>query len=459
MLDTIDTVDVSWVREMYENPSEEDMAAGRRALLSGSVGGEMPLMISKARGASFWDPTGKEYIDCTSQAWSLNVGACHPKVMAAIKEQLNYFTHVRTSFETMPRVMLSKYLAEIGPGNLKRINYCLHASTAIEGAMKLAIRNKPGRKFFVAPWDGFAGRTLAGMSLSYPHPHPFLDYTGNSVRLPQGYCYRCPYERQYPECDIFCVKMMGKFIENAIDGLPIAMVMEPIQASGGMIDFPKPYYQAVRELCDKYDMLLIWDEVQTGFGRLGSMFASDLYETVPDILCFGKALGGGFPIAGHYSRDGLEGFKAADHSFTFAHFPVSMVAAIATLKVLEEEKLLERAQTVGKYFTERLNELKDKYELIGDIRGPGLMLGIELVRDRITKEPAREESYQFEKEGLKRGVLFGNSKYSGMGNVVKIKPPLVITDAQAERVMEVFEEILQILSLKKVQTAVNPQIP
>lgn len=444
--DVTENIDVSWVREMYTNLSEEDMAAGRRALLSGSVGGELPLMIAKARGASFWDAQGREYIDCTSQAWSLNVGACHPKVMAAVKEQLNYFTHVRTSFETMPRIHLSKRLAEIAPGNLKRVNYCLHASTAIEGAMKLAMREYPERKYFIAPWDSFSGRTLAGIALSYPHPWPFQHYTGNVVRVPQGYCYRCPYQMQYPSCELYCVKMMGEFIEHAVDGQPLAFIMEPVQASGGMIDFPKPYYQAIRELCDKYDMLLIWDEVQTGFGRLGAMFASELYETVPDILVFGKALGGGFPIAGHLSREGLKGFQPADHSFTFAHFPVSMVAALATLRVLEEEGLLERARQVGAYFTEKLLEMKDKYELIGDVRGPGLMLGIELVRNKKTKERATRETTQFEKEGVKRGVLFGTSKYAGMGNVVKIKPPLVISDAQAEKVMQVFEEIVQLLT-------------
>src|SRR5512143_3265013 len=141
-------VDVSWVRKMYEEPDPQDVAAGRQALLSGSVGTEKPIQITKARGACFWDQAGREYIDCTSQAWSLNVGACHPKVMAAVIEQLNYFTHVRTSFETMPRVMLSKQLAEIAPGNLDRVNYCLHASNALEGAMKLAIREHPDRRIF-----------------------------------------------------------------------------------------------------------------------------------------------------------------------------------------------------------------------------------------------------------------------------------------------------------------------
>ncbi len=446
-------VDASWVRRMYEQVDEEELAAGRRALLSGSVGGELPLMVMKARGASLWDKEGREYIDCTSQAWTLNVGACHPKVMAAVREQLSYFTHVRTSFETVPKLLLAKRLAELAPGDLERVTFSLHGSSAIEGAMKLALRHYPDRRFFLVPWDNFNGRTLATMSLSYPHPWPFLQYSGYSVRVPQGYCYRCAYELSYPSCELFCVKMMGKFIENAIDGKPVAFIMEPIQGSGGMIDFPKPYYQAVRELCNKYDMLLIFDEMQTGFGRCGTMFASELYETVPDILVFGKAIGGGFPLAGSISRPHVAGFKPADHSFTFAHFPVSMVAALATLRVLEEEKLLERAQELNRFFRARLAELQDRYEMIGDVRGPGLMIGVELVRSRKTKEPAREESYQFEKEALKRGVLVGTAKYAGMGNVVKIKPPLVITDAQAERVMEVFEEVLEVVSCRQAQPA------
>jgi 4-aminobutyrate aminotransferase-like enzyme len=437
--------DASWVREMYEHTSAREIEAGRRALLSGSVGGALPLMVTRARGASLWDSTGKEYIDCTSQAWTLTIGACHPQVMAAVTEQLQYFTHVRTSFETLPKLLLSKKLAELAPGDLNRVAYCIHGSTAIEGAMKLAMRHYPGRRFFVTPWDNFSGRTLAGIGLCYPHPDPFLDYTGHTVRVPQGYCYRCAYELDYPACDLFCVKMMGKFIENAVDGKPLALLMEPIQGSGGMIDFAKPYYRAVRDLCDRYDMLLIFDEMQTGFGRVGRMFASELYEVVPDILVFGKAVGGGFPLAGSISREHVAGFKPADHSFTFAHFPVSMIASLATLRVLEEEKLPERAERMGRFFTNRLLELKDRYELIGDVRGPGLMIGIELVRDRKTKEPAREESYRLEREALKRGVLFGTAKYSGMGNVVKIKPPAVITDAQAEKVMEVFEEVLQLL--------------
>ena len=436
----------SWVHEMYQNVSESDLNAGRKALLSGSVGAAVPKLFARARGAKYWTADGAEFIDCTSQAWSLGVGACHPTVIEAVKAQLDYFTHVRTNFDTVPKLLLSKKLAQIAPGDLTRVTYCLHGTTAVEGAMKLALRNKLGRKYFMTLWDGYSGRTLATMDLTYPHPTPFLDYTGHKIRLPQAYCYRCAYEKTYPDCDLFCVKMMDKFINNALDGQPVALIMEPIQASGGMIPFPRPYYQAIRELCDKHDMLLIWDEIQTAFGRVGEMFAAELYDTIPDILIFGKSIGGGFPLAGSLQRQHLKGFEPGDHSFTFAHFPVSMVAGLATLKAMEEENMLENCRKVGAYLTERLRQLQQKYELIGDIRGPGLMIGIELVRNRDTKEPASKESYRFVEEGFKRGVQFGHAKYAGMGNVVKIKPPLTITEAEAERVMEVFEQVTQLLS-------------
>ena len=438
----------AWVHDMYRDLADDDLEAGRKALLSGSVGAGVPKMFSKARGAKYWTHDGAEYVDCTSQAWSLGVGACHPKVMDAVKAQLEYFTHVRTNFETVPKLLLSKKLAEIAPGSLDMVTYSLHGTTAVEGAMKLAMRNRPGRKYFVTLWDGYSGRTFATMDLTYPHPTPFLDYTGHKLRLPQAYCYRCAYEKAYPQCDLFCVKMMEKFITNALDGEPIALFMEPMQASGGMIPFPKPYYAAIRDLCDRLDMLLVWDEIQTAFGRVGEMFAADLYGTLPDILVFGKSIGGGFPLAGSLQRPDLKGFQPGDHSFTFAHFPVSMVAGLATLRVMEEEGLLENCRKMGAYFTERLLQLKAKYELIGDVRGPGLMIGIELVRDRATRGPADAEAYRFVEEAFKRGVQFGHSKYGGIGNVVKIKPPLVITEAEAERVMQVFEEVTVLLSRK-----------
>jgi 4-aminobutyrate aminotransferase/4-aminobutyrate aminotransferase/(S)-3-amino-2-methylpropionate transaminase len=240
--------------------------------------------------------------------------------------------------------------------------------------------------------------------------------------------------------------MMDKFINNAVDGPPIALIMEPIQAHGGMIPFPKPYHKKIRELCDRHDMLLIYDEIQTAFGRVGQMFAAELYETLPDIMVFGKSLGGGFPLAGSIHKKALRGFVPGDHTFTFAHFAPSMIAGLATLRVIEEERHLAQCRKMGAYFTERLLSLKNKYELIGDVRGPGLMIGVELVKDKKSKEKACEETTRFVEEAFKRGVQFGHSKYAGRGNVIKIKPPLVINENEAEKAMDVFHEVTELLS-------------
>ena len=426
--------------------SEKDLEAGRSALLGGGVGRGMPIVVQKARGASLWSMDGKEYIDCTSQAWSVNVGHCHPKVVAAASEQIQNFTHIRTSFDTVPKLLLAKKLSELAPGQLKKVAYSLTGSDANEGAMKLAMRNRPG-DLFVSLWDGYHGRTLATLNMSWPHPNNrFTAWGGPMMRVPQAYCYRCPFSLTHPACALECVRFAKESILKNAAEPPVALMMEPVQGSGGMIDFPPDYYPAMRKMCDELGMLLIWDEIQTGFGRVGDWFAANIYHTVPDIMIIGKGLGGGFPMFGLLARDDLKSFEPGDHSFTFAHFPVSMAAALASIQAIEEEHLLERSRRIGALFTQALNAMKDKYELIGDVRGPGLMIGVEMVKNKKTKEPAREEAHAFVNEGLARGVIFGESKYLKLGNVVKIKPPMVISEAQVEQVLGVFEEITQKLS-------------
>lgn len=435
------------MKEFFGDYTEADLLEGHGRYAGGGVGTARPIILVDQKGATLTASDGKEIIDCTAQAWSLAVGGCHPRVIAAVTEQIKYLTHVRTSFGTVAKLLLSKRLTDLAPGNLKQISYCLHGSVANEAAMKLAMHIKPGRKYFLTPWLGYSGRTLATMAITYPHPNnQFLHWMGNVVRFPHAYCYRCYFGAEYPSCQFQCVRFLRDLIEHAVDGEPIGIFMEPLQGSGGMIEYPPGYLSEIRKVCDDYDMLLMFDEIQTGFGRLGALFAAELYGVVPDILTFGKAIGGGFPLAGTLHREDLAGFAPGDHSFTFAHFPPAMAAGVVTLQILEEGKLPERAAKIGAYITQRVREMQDKYELIGDVRGPGLMIGVELVRNRKTREPACEESDQFLKEGLKRGVLFGHSRYLSMGNVVKIKPPLVITEPQVERVLEVFEEITAMLS-------------
>jgi 4-aminobutyrate aminotransferase-like enzyme len=426
--------------------NQTEIEAGRKALLGGGVGGELRMIIDHGKGASFWDRQGNEYIDCTSQAWSLNIGFSHPKVIKAVEEQIQRFTHARTSFDTVPKLLLAKKLSELGPGALKKVAFGLTGSDANEGAMKLAMRNRPGN-LFVTLWDGYHGRTLSTLNISYPHPNNrFTAWKGEVLRIPQAYCYRCPFDLSYPQCALECVNFARQSILKGASEPPVALMMEPIQGNGGMIDFPPEYYPAIRKLCDELGMLLIWDEIQTGFGRVGDWFAANIYHTVPDIMIIGKGLGGGFPLFGTLSPEDLRPFEPGDHSFTFAHFPVSMAAALANIEVIEDENLLERSRTIGQHITLQLNAMKEKYEIIGDVRGPGLMIGVELVKDKRTKEPAREEAHRFIREGIKRGVIFGEAKYLGLGNIVKIKPPIVITEIQVEQVLKVFEEIIDLLS-------------
>jgi 4-aminobutyrate aminotransferase-like enzyme len=427
---------------MFENVIMKDLEEGRKYLMSGSVGSGLPVMIESGKGAVIKDINGKDYIDCTSQAWTYNIGVSHPKVIGAVEEQIHKITHVRTTFETVPKLLLLKKLGEIAPKDLKKISFCLHGSVANESALKLAITNNPEGIIFLSPFDGYSGRTLATIATSWPY-HPlsrlFAQYMRNVVRIPNAYCYRCPLQLEYPGCGIQCAEYVKTMIERGLEPV-IAIIMEPMQASGGMIPPPAGYLQRIREICDQFGILLIFDEIQTGFGRLGTMFASELYDTYPDILTFGKAIAGGFPLAGVIQKKSLKPPEPASDSFTFAHFPVSFAAACATLDVIREENLIAKAKEMGDYFTTRLMELQKKYEIIGDIRGPGLMIGIELVKDRKTKEMANDICHQIVKDSLADGVIFGESKFKGMGNVLKIKPPLVITETQADRVLEVFEK-------------------
>ncbi len=426
---------------MFENVSKKDLEEGRKYLMEGSVGGVITVLIESGKGAVIKDMNGKEYIDCTSQAWTFNIGVSHPKVIEAVKEQIQKITHVRTSFETIPKLLLLKELGEIAPKNLKKISFCLHGSVANESALKLAITNNPTGMKFLSTFENYSGRTLATIAASWPH-HPisrlFAPFMEHFIRIPNAYCYRCPFNLEYPKCGILCAEYVKTMLERGTEQV-IAIIMEPMQASGGMVPPPEGYLKRLREICDEFGILLIFDEIQTAFGRLGAMFACEIYGAYPDILTFGKAIAGGFPLAGVMQRADLKPPEPATDSFTFAHFPVSFAAAIATLDVIREENLIEKAKKMGEYFTSCLKDLQKKYELIGDIRGPGLMIGIELVKNRRTKEMANDICHQIVKDSVEDGVIFGESKFKGIGNVLKIKPPLVISEGQADKVLEVFE--------------------
>jgi 4-aminobutyrate aminotransferase/4-aminobutyrate aminotransferase/(S)-3-amino-2-methylpropionate transaminase len=420
---------------------------GRRSLIHDPAGGDdTKLTLTRARGSLVWDDAGREYIDCTAQAWSNNLGANDPRVVDAAIAQLRDITHARPNFNTVALLELTAKLVEISPGLLNRVGYCLHGSLATEMAMKLAFRNRPDARHLLVLQDGYHGRTLATLAASWPHPgNVFGPIQPRFTRLPHPDPYR-PRPGLDPESETqLCLELTEDIIVKGLDGSVAALMMEPIQGNGGHIEFPASYYTGIRELCDRHGILLIWDEVQTGFGRTGEMFAADHYGVLPDIIAFGKGIGGGFPLAGILAHERLEGFGVADDVVTFGQFPVAMAAALATITAIEDDGLCERARLHGEHATARLREMQTRHPLIGDVRCPGLMVSIELVRDRETKEPARRECQLVYSLGLERGVLFGESRYAGLGNLIKIKPPLDITTEQLDHALDVLDEVLGVI--------------
>lgn len=423
------------------------LEVARRSLIHDPVGGDDgKLLLVKARGSLVWDADGREYVDCTAQAWSNNLGANDPRVVDAAIAQLRQITHARTNFHTRVALELTAKLGEIAPGNLTRVGYTLHGSLATEMAMKLAFRNRPAARNLLVLQDGYHGRSLATLAASWPHPNNvFGALQPRFTRVAQPNPYRSRLGMGAEAESRLCLDLLRDVIEKGVDGDVAALMMEPIQGNGGHIEFPRSYYHGVRELCDEHGILLIFDEVQTGFGRTGEMFAADYYGVMPDIIAFGKGVGGGFPLAGILASEDLVGFEPGDDAVTFGQFPVSMAAALACVTAIGDDELCARAREHGAHATERLLEMQTRHPLIGDVRCPGLMVAIELVTDRDTKDPARWEATEVYRLGVQRGVLFGESRYAALGNLIKIKPPLDIPREHLDHALDVLDDVLTII--------------
>jgi len=402
------------------------------------------ITLVKARGAHVWDDKGNKYIDCTSQAWSNNLGANDPRVIKAAMAQMREITHIRPNFGSEPYNALCDKLREIAPKDLHQIGFCLHGSLAAEMAIKLAFKNKPGAKKLLVLQDAYHGRSITTMAASWPHPNnPFLPIQPNCfVRVPHPDPYR-PRDGMTPDQDsALCLQLIEDTIVKGVDGGVAALMMESIQGNGGHIQFPLTFYKGVRKLCDKHGILMIMDEIQTGFGRMGTMWAADYFGVTPDVLIFGKGIGGGFPLAGILADKALKWFDEGEEAPTFGQFPVSLAAALATIKAIQDDDLCNKAKDHGIYATKRLLDMQKRHRLIGDVRCPGLMVSIELVTDRNKKTPARFESQEVYRRGLNHRVLFGESRYAGLGNLIKVKPCLDISRADLARSLDVLDAVL-----------------
>jgi len=406
-----------------------------------------PLVVAEAKGAIIKDVDGNEYIDFNSGIAVMSVGHCHPKVVEAIKRQAEKFLHYSlTDFYYEEPVKLAKKLVKITPGSFdKKVFFCNSGAESIEGALKVARGYFKGSRPYVLAYIGsFHGRTLGALSLTSSKPVQrkyFSPLIPCVEHVPYPYCYRCPWKQTFPNCDYWCVDFIEEWYFNKYISPEevAAIVFEPISGEGGYIVPPPEYWKRIRKLCDKYGILMIDDEVQAGMGRTGKWFAIEHWNTTPDIICVAKAIASGLPLGAIIGKKEIMSLPKGSHATTFGGNPVACAAANAVIEVMEEENLLERAEKLGEKTLKFFNDLKEECKIIGDVRGKGLMIGIELVKDPSTKEPAKAELQEILTNCFKKGVLAIGAGIS----TLRLAPPLTIPEDLLERGLEIIAEILK----------------
>lgn len=403
-----------------------------------------PIAIGKAEGATIWDQDGTEYIDCFAGIAVNNAGHRHPKVIAAAKAQMDHLVHGATYIYNIPVVgELAENLARVSPGRLQKTFFGNSGAEGIETAMRLA-KAFTGRHEFITLTHSFHGRTNATLAI-----------TGNKARKTRGgpyipgvafapvpYTYRNPFRTEDPEeVAERCAEAIEWAIQYQTAGDVAAFVSETVWGEGGIIIPPASYFQRVKEILDRHGILFICDEVQSGYGRCGSLFAIEQFGVEPDIMVAAKGIADGFPLAATIAKPEIaDCLRPGEHLSTFGGNPVSCAAALATLQVMEEEDLPGQSMRKGARTLDQLRGLQEEFPVIGEVRGLGLMLGVELVRDRKTKEPANTEAAAIRKFCREQGLLVGVGGQAG--NVIRFQPPLVISESALDQAVETLRAAL-----------------
>jgi acetylornithine/LysW-gamma-L-lysine aminotransferase len=367
-------------------------------------------IITRGKGALVWDINGNEYIDCTGSYGVAVVGHCHPKVVEAVKNQVEKLIACHASFYNDARSILLEKLIRLAPKGMERVFLSNSGAESVECALKLA-RKYSGKIEIIAMMGAFHGKTMGALSATWKKK------------------YRAPFMPLVPGFKHVPPNNLGK-LRDAITEKTAAILVEPIRGEGGILLNSDDFLPGVREICDEKDVLMILDEVQTGFGRTGKVFACEHWNVVPDILCLAKSVAGGLPMGATFAKeDIMAAFNRGDHSSTFSGNPLVCAAASAAIDVLVDEKLPERAETLGKYFKDKLEALAKKYNVIREVRGLGLMIGIE----------TKFDVYNILIECMEKGVLVLDAGR----NVIRLLPPLVIEKQQIDKVVDVLDEVLE----------------
>jgi len=405
-----------------------------------------PLFAETAFGAVVKDVEGRSFIDFAGGIGTMNVGHSHPKVVAAIRDQAEKYTH--TCFHVVmygPYLELADRICRLTPGNYDKMALWLNSGAeAVENAVKAA-RYFTGRPAVIALDHAFHGRTLLGMSLTAkvrPYKRGFGPFAPEVYRIPAPYCYRCSLGLEYPGCSTACAEALSLFLKTQLSAEDTAaFIAEPVLGEGGFIVPPKDYFQKVASICRENGIVFIADEIQSGFGRTGRMFALEHFEAEPDLITVAKSLAAGMPLSGVIGRkEILDAPHVGGLGGTFSGNPVSLRAALAVLDIFEEEDLLARARILGQRLRERFDEWAERYQIIGQVRGLGPMIGLELVKNRGTKEPAVEETARVVRLALEKGLILISC--GTFGNVVRTLVPLVVSDEQLEQGLAVMEEAI-----------------
>lgn len=426
-------------------PKAKDIISRDHAVVSPSYTRGYPLVMKRGEGAIVDDVDGNRFLDFAAGIAVVATGHSHPRVVEAIQKQAAEFIHMSgTDFYYENMVQLAEKLAQLTPGGVARRVYFGNSGTeAVEAAIKLA-RYHTGRDKFIAFLGSFHGRTMGALSLTSSKVtqrrrfHPTLPVQ----HIPYANCYRCAYGKEPSTCNVECVRVLEETLFNTI--LPpeevAGIVVEAIQGEGGYLVPPAKFHHELRRIADKYGILLIHDEVQSGMGRTGKMFASEHFGVSPDIVTIAKGIASGMPLAATIARADVMTWPPGAHASTFGGNPISIAAALTTIELLEES-LVENSAKMGQYMMHRMASWPHRFKIVGDVRGRGLMIGIELVRDQTTKERAPELRDRMEQMAFERGLLI-----LGCGqNSIRLCPPLVITRDQADFAMDTLEECLSLL--------------
>ncbi|MGD8251336.1 MAG: aminotransferase class III-fold pyridoxal phosphate-dependent enzyme [Desulfobacterales bacterium] len=418
---------------------------------------QSPPRVVSAKGVRFTTEDGRERLDFSSCFVSHSIGHQDERVVAAICNQAKQLTSFAPSLSNKPRALLAKMLAEVTPGDLERSFISLGGTEANEAAVKIC-HQYTGRRKIVTRYRTYHGGTATSMSLSAGDARNWAQVQGGAetVKVPQPYCYRCSFGLTYPSCELRCVKHIEEVIElEGGSDLVGGIIFEPVTGANGIIVPPPEYFPMLRDICDRWDVLMIADEVMTGFGRTGAWFAMDHWNVVPDIMTMAKGMTCGYlPLGATVVRKPIgDRFKEKffSHGATYAGHALCCAAALALIPIYQTDNLIERSAQMGQYLLERALELKDKHPCIGDVRGLGLFVGLELVKNKKTKEPLTRVDAKIRKGtdpkmeiAKKLGELGMMAMAANPVNVIALAPPLIITKDEIDEGIAIMDKALEV---------------